>query len=94
MESFGKTRNKIIQKTPLPKIIASGERENDTEKDRQMSQDAIYEHVHHALINQSGLFMNTLRNVVRDAMSGSLMQEQTIGPAYFHTSPSATGTSK
>jgi len=74
MESFGKTRNKIIQKIPLPKNIVSGERENDTEQYRQMFQDAVHEPVHHAIINQSGVFMNTLRNVVWDAMSSSLMQ--------------------
>jgi len=59
-----------------------------------MFYDDIHEAVYHALINQSRVFMNTLRNMVKGAMSGSLMQGQTTGPAYFHTSPLATGTGK
>ena len=75
LESFGKTRNKVIQKIPLPKILASGERGKDTEQDRLMFQDVVHQAVHQAMINQSGVFMNTLRDVIKDAMSGSLMQE-------------------
>jgi len=75
LESFAKTRNKEIQKTPLPKILASGERDKDTEQDRLMFQEAVHQAVHQAMINQSGVFMNTLRDVIKDAMSGSLMQE-------------------
>jgi hypothetical protein len=59
-----------------------------------MFQEAVNQAMHQATINQSGLFMNTVRNVIRDAMSGSLMQEQTTGPVYINTDSSAVGTSK
>lgn len=77
LESFGRTRNKVIQKVLLPKVLALGEvdKDKDTEQDKQIFQQAVHEAVSHALINQSGVFMNTIRNVIRDAMNGSLMQE-------------------
>ena len=46
------------------------------------------------MINQSGVFMNIVQNVMRDAMNGSLMQEQATGLVYFNTDSSAIGTSK
>lgn len=51
LESFSKTRNKVIQKVPLPKVLVSGEGDKDTEADRKMFQDAVHEAVHHARIH-------------------------------------------
>lgn len=66
----------------------------DMEADRRMFRDTIHEAIHQSLINQSEVFMNTVRNVIRDGMNCTLAQEQIIGSAYFNTQTSAGGSSK
>lgn len=49
LESCGKTRNKVIMKSSLPKIVEA----EDIEVVRKMFWDTIHEVVHQALINES-----------------------------------------
>lgn len=51
LESFIKTRNKAILKSPLPKL--SELEEKDTEVQRRMFWGTVHEVVHQALVNQS-----------------------------------------
>lgn len=48
--------------------------------------------VHHALVNQSSISVNTLANLIRQVASGT--PEQQTGPAYFSVDPSATDKGK
>lgn len=56
LESFGKVRNKVIQKSPLPMVSSFGGEAQDTEAYKRMFQDVVHEAVHEALINQLGFF--------------------------------------
>lgn len=52
LESFGKTRNKVIFKNSLPKV--SELEEKDTEAKRRIFRDTVHEAMHQVLINGSG----------------------------------------
>jgi hypothetical protein len=39
--------------------------------------------VHHALINQSGILVNTLSNMVKTMVDGSMAEYQAKGPVYL-----------
>ncbi len=46
-------------------------------------QDQVDYAVHHALINQSGILVNTLSNMVKSMVDGSIADYQTTGPVYL-----------
>lgn len=39
--------------------------------------------MHHALINQSGILVNTLSNMLKSMVDGSIAEYQTTGPVYL-----------
>ena len=63
--SFSMTRQEPVQKIDLP--VPSMNRE-----EKAQFQGAINEAINHALINQSGVLMNTLQNVMKKAMDGTI----------------------
>jgi hypothetical protein len=46
-------------------------------------QDQVDYAVHHALVNQSGILVNTLSNMVKSMVDGSIAEYQTTGPVYL-----------
>lgn len=46
-------------------------------------QDHVDSAVHHALINQSGILVNTLSNLIKSVVDGSIVEEKTGGPICF-----------
>jgi hypothetical protein len=46
-------------------------------------QDQVDYVVHHALINQSGILVNTLSNMVKSMVDGSIAEYQATGPVYL-----------
>lgn len=46
-------------------------------------QDRIDSVVHHALINQSGVLVNTLTSMTKKVVDGTLAEEKARGPVYF-----------
>jgi hypothetical protein len=55
-------------------------------------QDTIDEALHHALINQSGVLVNTLADLIQQVAGGRPKQQ--LGPTYFQVRPSATDKGK
>nr|AAT93877.1 putative polyprotein [Oryza sativa Japonica Group] len=47
-------------------------------------QDQVDYAVHHALINQSGVLVNTLSNMMKSIADGSIAEHQAAGPVYLH----------
>lgn len=83
LEAFNKTRNKLIMKGSLLKVAET----EDTEVEKKMFKDVIHEAVHHALFNQLGVLMNTIKNIRSDVIT-SAAPEQTISPSYFNVQAS------
>lgn len=81
LQAFGKTRNKVIMKGSLPKV----DEKEYTKTEKRMFEDVIHTVVHQDLINQSGVPMNTIKNVIRSEIIASSVQEQGIDPSYFNT---------
>jgi hypothetical protein len=46
-------------------------------------QDRVDYAVHHALINQSGVLVNTLSNMMKSIADGSIAEHQAAGPVYL-----------
>nr|AAP52537.1 retrotransposon protein, putative, unclassified [Oryza sativa Japonica Group]AAX95554.1 Reverse transcriptase (RNA-dependent DNA polymerase), putative [Oryza sativa Japonica Group]AAX95572.1 Reverse transcriptase (RNA-dependent DNA polymerase), putative [Oryza sativa Japonica Group] len=56
---------------------------NTTQLQFNNFQDQVDYAVHHALINQSGILVNTLSNMVKTMVDGSMAEYQATGPVYL-----------
>jgi hypothetical protein len=94
LDSFSKTRGKVIQKNQLPTpsvTVLQAEQSAGTSRVASF-QDTVDTAVHHALINQSGVLVNTLANLIQQVVDGS--PEQQFGPSYFQVRLSAADKGK
>lgn len=85
-------QGELIQKNKVefPKLIEEktdkkpdGEQDGDREESKPTLQDRIDSAVHHALINQSSVLVNTLTGMIKSVVDGSIDEEKTKGPIYF-----------
>jgi hypothetical protein len=60
-----------------------GENGNQEQLQFNNFQDRIDYAVQHALINQSGVLVNTLTNMVKSVVDGTIAEHQTTGPVYL-----------
>jgi hypothetical protein len=86
LDSFSKTRSKMIQKNQLltPSITVTPIDPfayMDTSRAASF-QDTVDTVGHHVLINQYGVLVNTLANLIQQVASGRPSQQ--TGPAYFY----------
>lgn len=66
LESYGKTRGKVVQKFALPAIKVTGQRDEEEEQEKQFVVDTINKWINQALTNHNIVFLNTFRNVLSD----------------------------
>jgi tetraacyldisaccharide-1-P 4'-kinase len=88
--SYGNMRDKVIQQFSLPRVLLSGQRDEDEDADKKFAMDAMHKIVREALTNHNTTFFNTFTNVMTEVMCGVPIQQ--TGPAYFNNTPSTTGT--
>ncbi len=62
---------------------ASGEIAQNIQESFNNFQDRVDYAVHHALINQSGILVNTLSNMMKAIADGSIAEHQATGPIYL-----------
>ena len=75
------------QVTPFPKPMMVGEASDTTQgPSAAVIHELVNQAVHHALINQSGVLVNTLQNLIKQTVDGAVHKEPDKGPAYFATS--------
>jgi Mg-chelatase subunit ChlD len=82
----------VIQKSqlPTPAVTVTSTTDGSAEpSDAQNWREEVHAAVHHALINQFGVLVNALANMIRLEAGGTLGQQ--AGPKYFHLDPSASG---
>jgi hypothetical protein len=72
LESFSKTRGKVIQKNqlPTPSIMVTPIDPSAGTFGAVSFQDTVNTALHHALINQSGVLVNTLANLIQQVADG------------------------
>jgi hypothetical protein len=94
LDSLSKTRGKVIQKNQLltPSIMVTPTDQSAGTFGAASFQDKVDAPVHHALINQSGVLVNTLANLIQQVVDGS--PEQQFGPSYFQVRLSAADKGK
>jgi hypothetical protein len=95
MESSSKTRGKVIQKNqlPTPSITVTSTTDGSAESSSVRNfQETVNTAVHHALLNQSRVLVNTLANLIQQVAGGRL--EQQLGPTYFLVCSSAADKGK
>lgn len=77
LESFTKTRNRAVLKNqlPNPSVMDLPLDERAMAPGGQLFQETVNEAMHHALINQPGVLINTLTNLINQVVDGSVRQE-------------------
>ena len=73
LESFSMTRLGPIQKTqlPSPSFVAASSSQIPIEPQVNI-QEAVHKAVHRALLNQSGVLVNTLHNLIKQTVDESI----------------------
>lgn len=83
-------RGKVVQKMPVPEVLHLGETSASQAGKgltREETSKMLNESLHQALINQSGMLSNTVKNLLKQTIDGTLFKELGFsGPAY--TTPS------
>lgn len=95
LHSFSKTRGKVIQQNqlPTPSITITSTIDGLAESSGVRSfQEMVDTAVHHVLINQSGVLVNPLTNLIRQVAGGT--PEQQTGPTYVPVGSSVANKGK
>lgn len=87
--SNARTRDKIIQKFPLPRILLAGQKDGEEEADMMFLTDIIHKIIHEALGNHNEVFLNTFRNIMKEVFYGAPIDQ--VGLVYFNIPPSSIG---
>jgi hypothetical protein len=67
----------------IPQELQGGNFSQDLQESFNNFQDRVDYAVHHALINQSGVLVNTLSNMMKTIADGSIAEHQATGPVYL-----------
>jgi hypothetical protein len=90
--SFGKVRDKVVLKSPLPKVLIHGQSDTDQADERRFHIDTVHKVVHEALTNHNTAFLNTFYNSLKEVFQGAPIEQR--GPAYFNPMTNQAGTSQ
>ena len=87
--SYSRTRDSVIQKTPLPSILLHGQSED---VEARTTAHLVHKTVHKAFTNHNKVLANTIGNVIKEVFFRVLVDQ--VGPSYFNGyNPSAVGSS-
>ena len=87
MLSYSKTRDSVVQKTPLPSVLLHGQSE-DVEV--RTTAHLVHKTVHEAFINHNKVLANTIGNVLKEIFFGAPVDQ--VEPAYSNGfDPSTVG---
>jgi hypothetical protein len=75
--SYSRTRDSVIQKTPLPSVLLRGQSED---VEARTTAHLVQKVVHEAFTNHNKVLANTIGNVLKEIFFGALVDQ--IGPSY------------
>ena len=89
---FSKFRNGVVRKNNLqtPSITVSPVDPSTKATNVPNFQEMVNQAIHHVLINQSSILVNTLSHLIKQGIGGNPGQQ--LGPAYFHIGMSTLNT--
>lgn len=86
--SYARMCDKIIQKALLPRVLLHGQKDAQEEAYKKVVVYLIHKSVHEALGNHNDVFLNTFRNIMKEALYGVTSKQ--VGPTYFNIPHSST----
>ena len=90
--SYSKTRDSVIQKTPLPRVLLHGQNDPNEEAEARIAAQMAHKTIHEAFTNYNRVLVNTISNVMKEVFFGALIDQ--VGPSYFNGyNPLAVGSS-
>jgi hypothetical protein len=85
--SYHRTRDSVVQKTPLPSVLLHGQSED---VEARTTAHLVHKTIHEAFTNHNKVLANTIGNVLKDLFIGVPVDQ--VGPAYSNgLNPSAVG---
>ena len=88
--SYSRTRDSVIQETPLPRVLLHGQSDPNEEAEARIAAQMVHKTVHKAFTNHNQELANTIGNVMKDVFLRALVDQ--VGPLYFNNfNPSAMG---
>ena len=87
--SYSRTRDSVVQKTPLPSVLLHGQSED---VEARTTAHLVHKTIHEAFTNHNKVLSNTIGNVLKEIFFGAPVDQ--VGLAYSNGfNPSAVGSS-
>jgi hypothetical protein len=77
--SYSRTRDSVIQKTPLPSVFLHGQSED---VEARTTAHLVHKTVHKAFTNHNKVLADTIVNVLKEVFFGAPVDQ--VGPLYFN----------
>jgi hypothetical protein len=75
--SYSRTRDSVIQKSPLPSVLLHGQSED---VEARTTAHLVHKAIHEAFTNHNKVLANTIDIVLKEIFFGALVDQ--VGPAY------------
>ena len=79
--SYSRTRESVVQKTPLPRVLLHGQSDPYEEAEARLVAQMIHNTVNEVITNHNQTLANTVGNVIKTVFFGAPIDQ--IGLAYF-----------
>ena len=79
--SYSRTREPIVQTTPLPRVLLHGQSDLDEEAKARLAAQMIHKTVNEVITNHNQTLANMVDNVMNTIFFGALVDQ--MGSAYF-----------
>ena len=90
--SYSRTRDSVVQKTLLLRVLLHGRNDPNEEVEARIAAQMVHKTVHQAFTNDNQVLANTIGNVMKEVYFGAPVDQ--VGPSYFNGfNPLAMGTS-
>ena len=91
-EEFQETRDLVVQKTSLPRVLLHGQSNPNAEARAIIATQMVHKTVHEAFTNHNQVLANTIGNSMKEVFFGAPVDQ--AGLSYFNNfNPSAVGSS-
>ena len=78
--SYSKTRDAIIQKIPLLRVLLHEQRDPNEEATGKIAAQMVHKTVHEAFTNHNHVLANTIGNIMKEVFYGAPVDQ--VGPSY------------
>ena len=76
--SYSRTRDSVVQKTPLPRVLLHGQSDPNEEAKTRIAAQMVHKTVHEAFMNHNQVLANTISDVMKEVFFGAPVDQ--VGP--------------